>query len=325
MAHRARPGARHHPHARRRHGDDDHRAEDHPRARGLRGLGLVGDERLQPHAHRALPDHGPARRSLRPQARLHAGPRAVHRRLLAVRPGDERPCPGRLARGAGARRRGRGPHGAGPAPAGVPGESPRLRRRPLRGPELAGRRRRPGARRRTRLVLGLAGGLLVQPADGRARRRPRAHAHARPPHPAHPRRSRLARRRPGQRRPLLPHARDHPGQRLGLGLRRHRGSERGRRCSARRLDLVGAPYPLATLRPPPLPRPHLRRRQHGDHDRRHGDDGHHVHARDLHDRDDGLQRAQGRPCDRHVAGGRDGASRRRPAGSPTASGRVCRP
>ena len=51
--------------------------------------------------------------------------------------------------------------------------------------QLARRRGRPGARRRARLVLGLAGRVLVQPPGRAPRRRPRAHAHARPAHAAH--------------------------------------------------------------------------------------------------------------------------------------------
>ena len=315
LAGRPRARARHHAHARRRHGHDDHRAGDHPPGGRLRGLGLLGDERLQPRAHGALPAHGPARRPLRPQARLHARPRAVHRRLAAVRPRDERPHAGRLARGAGGRRRGRRAHGARPAPAGVPRASPGLRRRPVRGRQLARPRGRPRARRRARLVQGLAGRLLAQPPGRDRRRRPRAHAHARPAHAAHPRVPRLARRRPRQRRPLLRHAGDHPGQRLGLDVgRRHRPLRRRRR-PAPPLGVVGAPHRLSPLRPPPVPRPHLRRVGHGRHDRGHRDDGHDVHGRDLHDRDDGLQRAQGRARDRHPPGRRH---------DPDAAGRLAR-
>ena len=88
------------------------------------------------------------------------------------------PDAGRLARGAGGRRRGRRAHGARPAPAGVPRAPPGLRRRPVRGRQLARPRGRPGARRRARLVPGLAGGVLAQPPGRDPRRRPRAHAHA---------------------------------------------------------------------------------------------------------------------------------------------------
>ena len=81
---------------------------------------------------------------------------------------DERARAGRLARRAGGRRRGRRAHGAGPAPAGVPRAPAGLRRRPVRRRQLARRRRRPRARRRARPVLGLAGGVLVQPPGRRS-------------------------------------------------------------------------------------------------------------------------------------------------------------
>ncbi len=189
LAHRARARARHHAHARRRHGHDHHGAGHHPPGGRLRGLGLLGHERLQPRADGPLPAHGPARRPVRPQARLHAGPHAVHRRLAAVRPGDERPHPGRLARRAGGRRRGRRAHGARSAPAGVPRAPAGLRRRPVRRRQLARPRRRPRARRGARLVPRLAGGVLAQHPRRDPRRHPRAHAHegpanARAPAPA---------------------------------------------------------------------------------------------------------------------------------------------
>ena len=78
-------------------------------------------------------------------------------------------------------------------------------------------------------------------------------------------------------------------------------SLRRRRRPAPRLGVVGAADSLSPVRPPPVPRPHLRRVRHRRHDRRHRDDGHDVHERDLHDRDDGLQRAQGRARDRHAS------------------------
>ncbi len=144
---------------------------------------------------------------------------------------------------------------------GLPRAAPGLRRRPVRGRQLARARGRPGARRRARLVPGLAGRVLVQPPGRHPRRRPRAHAHEGPAHAAHPRVSRLGRRRAGQRRPLLRHAGDHPGQRLGLGVGRRARPLRRRRRAHPRLGVVGAAHPLSPLRPPPLPRPHLRRRR----------------------------------------------------------------
>ena len=322
LAGRPRPLPRHPAHARRRHGHDDRGAGDHPPGGRLRRLSLVGDERLQPRAHRALPPHGPARRPLRPQARLHAGARGVHRRLAAVRACDERPHAGRLAGGAGGRRRGRGAHGARSAAAGVPRTAPRLRRRAVRRRQLARPGGRSGPRRRARLVPRLAGGLLAQHPRRDPRRHPRPHAHPRPAHAAHSRVPRLARRRARQCGALLRHAGDHPGQRLGLDLRRRHRSLRRRRRPSPRLGVVGAPHPLSPVRPAAVPRPHLRRVRHRRHDRRHGDDGHDVHERDLHDRDDGLQRAQGRARDRHAPGRGHDPRRHPPAGSPTASGRA---
>ena len=200
-----------------------------------------------------------------------------------------------------------------------------LRRRPLRGAQLRRGGGGPGARRRAHPALGLAGRVLVQPAGRGPRRRPGAGAGARPAGAAGPRPARLAGRGPGHRRPLLPHAGDHPGQRLGLVFGRRARPHRRRRAPARRLGLVGAARRLPAVRPAPLPRPHLRRRQHRHHDRRHGDDGHLVHARHLHDRDDGLQRAQGRPGDRRIAGRRPrahaaGRVAHRPARAPAARG-----
>ena len=74
-----------------------------------------------------------------------------------------------------------------------------------------------------------------------------------PAHAAHPRVPRLARRRARQRRALLRHAGDHPGQRLGLGLGRRHRSLRRRRRPPPRLGLVGAADALSPVRPPPLP------------------------------------------------------------------------
>ena len=66
--------------------------------------------------------------------------------------------------------------------------------------------------------------------------------------------------------------------------------------------VVGAAHPLPALRPAALPQADLRRRELGDHDRGHRADGHLVHARDLHDRDDELHRAEGGARDRRPAG-----------------------
>ena len=266
----------------------------------LRGLGLVGDERLQPRAHRALPDHGPARRPLRPQARLHARPRAVHRRLAAVRP--RRRASTRWSPGAWCRR-------SAPRPS-CPRRWPCCCRRSPSGrqgfaaglfgaAQLARRRRRPGARRRARLVLGLAGGLLVQPA-GRDRSASSSRSRSR---------AACARRAPARPSTGPASASSAPASSAsrwrssrattGAGPRRADPRPLRRRRRAPRSSGCGgscAPPPpcstCASSATAPSPRPPA-----ADHDRRHRDDGHHVHARDLHDRDDGLH-ASSRPGSR---------------------------
>lgn len=158
---------------RRRHGgarpDRDRHgpADDRRRAEGLRSL------RLGRHLVSALLDHRradlrQARRRARPQALRPRRHPAVHRRLDAVRPGAGHAGTGAGARPAGHRRRHAGRHRLRHRRGSVPGAA---RTAALAG--AAQRRLRPRQRLRPHAgripdrILGLALGILCQPAGGR--------------------------------------------------------------------------------------------------------------------------------------------------------------
>ena len=139
-----------------------------------------------------------------------------------------------------------------------PGRPAGVRSRPVRGAQLRRRGPRAGARRRPHRALGLAGDLLAQRAGRSHRHRPGRGPRPWPAQAPGRRRARLDRRRPQQRRPLLPHPGAHRGQRLGMDERQHPRLVRGGGRVARRVRGLGAAHALPALRPPPLPRPHLR-------------------------------------------------------------------
>ena len=241
------------------------------RLEGVGHLRLVGDERLQPGARRPLPDDGPARRPLRPQAAVRARPRGVHGRVASAAraPGASTTLIAwRVVQAVGA---------AAVVPTALalllqafPDAPAGLRGRPVRRAQLGRRRGRAGARRRAHRALGLAGRLLVQRPGRRARRRAGA------------RRSSAA-AACARATPL-----DWPGVGLvtaglfcltlaiiqgndwGWTSARHPRPVRRRGRHPRRLGLVGAahaPSPLFDLRL--FRRAHVRRRERRHHDRRH--------------------------------------------------------
>ena len=131
----------------RRHDHDDRHPRADPALQHLGDDGLVGDERLQPGAGGAVPAARAGGRPVRPQARVHARPGGVHRRLARLRPLPHHPLAHRLPLRAGRGRRGRHPRLAGDPHGSVPRAPAGVRLGPVRRRQLAGRRRRPGPRR----------------------------------------------------------------------------------------------------------------------------------------------------------------------------------
>ena len=161
-------------HVAARHHRRQRRAARHPEGPQHRpDRAAMGGRRLHADSRGLHPDHGHARRPLRPAAAVRDRRRAVHARVAALRAGDQRDLPALRAGSAGHRRRGDVRDLAGADRAGVPGPRARHRDRRLgRDDRRRGRGRaagRRGAHRRPRLGVD----LLRQRPDRDRHRDPR--------------------------------------------------------------------------------------------------------------------------------------------------------
>ena len=161
-------------HVAARHHRRQRRAARHPEGAPHRpDRAAVGRRRLHADPRRLHPDHGGARRPLRPPPAVRDRGRALHPRFAALRAGDQRDLPAPGARPAGHRRRRDVRDLAGADRPGVPGPRARHRDRRLgRDDRRRGRGRaagRRGAHRRVRLGMD----LLRQRPDRDRHRDPR--------------------------------------------------------------------------------------------------------------------------------------------------------
>ena len=227
-------------HGRARHRDRERRTSlDSDRSRLLPAEPPVGPQRLRARLRRVPAARWTHRRPARPAADLRRGDDSLHVRLAPLRPRVERRIADRRPRDPGSRRRVHHPRSA-RDPRDHVHRRPRAEHRSRR----VGRGRR--LRRRGRRALrrhphrpALVGVDLLRQHPGRPRR-PGADAAPplREPGPARPELRRAGR---GARHvgPVDARPRDHPGPRLGLGLRRDDRRLRGVGRAARVVRRLG--------------------------------------------------------------------------------------